>query len=94
MDQNDIQIVEESQNYIITSLTDRSMNISSSLILLVSSEPVPCSVFDELETFLKGLTSEDCTYFWTMVLQMQHFGFDPRMISPFVTKAVARFGLM
>lgn len=94
MDHNDIQIAEESQNHIVVSLTDGDMDIVSSLMLLVSAEPVSCSVFNELVTFLEGLKLEDRTYFWTMMIQMQHFEFDSRMVAPFVTKAVAKFGIM
>lgn len=93
MDQNDIQITEESRKTILVSLKDDNLDVVSSLIILMSTEPVPCSVFDELATFLKGLTLEDRTYFWTMVIQMQHFGFDPCMVAPFVTNAIAKFGI-
>lgn len=93
MDQDDIQIVEDSQKPILVSLKGDNMEIVPSLVVLMSTQPVLCSVFDELATFLKGLTSEDRTYFWTMVIQMHHFGFDPYMVAPFVTKAVAQFGI-
>lgn len=93
MDQDDIQIVEDSQKPILVSLKGDNMEIVPSLVVLMSTQPVLCSVFDELATFLKGLTSEDRTYFWTMVIQMHHFGFDPYMVAPFVAKAVAQFGI-